>query len=310
MIPTPRRPAGPPAGPSQGSSDPTLAEPGPRSTPRIAEPPPRRATETGLAAALLLTATGVGLSCVIPDLDINVNDESILNRTPVRIVEPLRISREAEEACDDLDPMFSGELCPQPPPEDPTLVLPHFLDPNANEGEYLFCACPAGRIDAKARPNFAIYVEDRDEDAQGTYDELYAALLLDYDPNNLKPYNSVRYRSYVNPQEPIPLAASIEYEPIGRHDPILRELRLGNENLDFDFCNGATDTALDPGFHTLSVMVTDRPWFTPDDGVIQEGVPNFVEGATFDVSTYVFFCTARDVDPCQSTQCVELGDPL
>lgn len=295
MIATPQRPAGIEARRSPGSRH------GLRTTTSGTRDAPR------IATALLLAATGVGsLSCVIPDIYINVNDESILNRTPVRIVEPLRLSPEAEEACDDYDPMI--EVCPQPPPEDPTRVLPHFLDPN--EDQYLFCSCPARRYDAKARPPFTIYVEDRDEDAEGNNDELYAALLVDYDPNNPRPYDSVRYRSYVNPQEPIPLASSIEYEPINRHDSILRELRLGNENLNFDFCNGATDTALDPGFHTLSVLVTDRPWFTPDDGVIQEGVPDFIEGATFDVSTYVFFCDARDVEPCQSTQCKVLGDPL
>ncbi len=253
------------------------------------------ATLTPSSLAILLAAS---TGCVLPDQYISVNDEQILNRSAVRIVEPLQLSLEAEEACD-------GN-CPQPPPDDPADLLPHFLDPQ----EYVFCSCPMGSVDGQAQPNFPIYIEDRDQDIDGEYDDIYGALLLDYTPENSKPYSSIRYREYVNPQEPVPQAASIEYQPIGRRDPILRELRLGNENRNFDFCNGATDTALEAGFHTLTVIVSDRPWFTPEDGVIQEGVPDFVQGASFDISTYVFYCTAADVDPCQSSQCVTTEEPL
>lgn len=272
-----------------------------------------------LAAALttsrlaILLATSAG--CVLPDQNINVSDEQILNRSAVRIVEPQQLSLEAEEACDEHNQEVEFENCPQPPP-DPANLLPHFLDPQ----EYVFCSCPMGSVDSQAQANFPIYIEDRDQDIDGEYDDIYAAILLDYTPENTKPYTSIRYREYVNPQNPVPLATNIEYQPIGRHDQALRELRLGNENRNFDFCNGATDTAIEAGFHTLTVLVSDRPWFTTEDvmledggvqeGVIQEGVPNFVQGASFDLSTYVFFCNAADVDPCQSSQCKTLEEPL
>ncbi|HFE44938.1 MAG TPA: hypothetical protein ENJ18_05505 [Nannocystis exedens] len=255
--------------------------------------------------ALLLIASA---GCILTDEDINVSDEQILNRNAVRIVEPLQLSREAREACN-----RENGGCPQPPP-DPEYVLPHFLDPK----EYVFCSCPMGSVDSQAQPRFSIYIEDRDQDADEQYDDIYAALFLDYTPDNPKPYTSIRYPEYVDPQEPIPLASSIEYQPIGRNDPILRELVLGNDSRGFDFCNAATDTALEAGFHTLTVVVSDRPWFTPEiekdgeilKGVIQEGVPDFLNGASFDLSTYVFYCTAAEEDPCQASQCETTQEPL
>jgi len=269
----------------------------------IASPPARLRGRLTILGVLAMACA----ACFIPDRDIQVNDESITNRSPVRIVEAVQISDEALTACDDSDPLL--QECPQPQlPED---VLPHFLDPDISE--FAFCSCPPGSTDAKARPNFPIYIEDRDEnpdaDDGDRLDEIYAALILDYNASNHRPFTSVRYRTYINPQEPVPLAGDITYQPIGRHGQKLRELRLGNENLDFDFCNGATDTALDPGFHTLTVIVSDRPWFTPDDGFIQEGVPDFTNAATFDVTRYVFRCNASDVEPCQSSQCIS-GEEL
>ncbi len=271
---------------------------------------PQAATRTTASLAILLAASA---GCILPDDGIVVSDPQLLNRSAVRIVEPLRLSQEANDACDELDPDIENEICPQPPPN-PEALLPHFLDPQ----EYLFCSCPMGSVDSEAQPNFEIYVEDRDQDVDGNYDDIYAALLLDYTPENSKPYKSIRYREYVNPQDPIPQAGS--YQPLGRHNQTLRVLGLGNADRNFDFCNGATDTALEAGFHTLTVIVSDRPWFTPEDvmlegeeileGVIQEGVPDFVEGATFDLSTYVFYCTAADEDPCQSSQCKTIEEPL
>jgi hypothetical protein len=191
--------------------------------------------------------------------------------------------------------------CPQPPPEQSSDVLPHFLDPVANP-LYAFCSCPIGQQDTFARPNFPIYIEDRDEDAERNVDDLYAALLLDPSPSNPNPQTAVRYRIYVNPQDPIPRASSIEYNPIGRADPLLRELRLGNEFRDFDFCNGGSDVPLTEGMHALVVMITDRPWFTPTSGAIQEGVPDLAAGATFDALTYVFSCASSTSERCAS-QC-------
>jgi len=256
--------------------------------------PARRIPAFALALAL------VGPSCVLPDYDINISNEAITNRHPVRIVEPTRLTVEAQAACDDPD-TERVEICPQPPPEQANDVLPHFLDPVANP-LYDFCSCPIGQQDTFARPNFPIYIEDRDEDADRNVDDLYAALLLDPSPLNPKPQTSVRYRIYLNPQDPIPRASSIEYNPIGRADPLLRELRLGNEYRDFDFCNGASDVPLAAGMHTLVVMITDRQWFTPDNGAIQEGVPDLAAGASFDALTYVFSCASSTSERCAS-QC-------
>jgi hypothetical protein len=249
-----------------------------------------------LALALVLPCA----SCVLPDYDIGISNEAITNRHPVRIVEPTRLTAEAQAACDDPDTERT-EQCPQPPPEQSSDVLPHFLDPVANP-LYAFCSCPIGQQDTFARPNFPIYIEDRDEDAERNVDDLYAALLLDPSPSNPNPQTAVRYRIYVNPQDPIPRASSIEYNPIGRADPLLRELRLGNEFRDFDFCNGGSDVPLAEGMHALVVMITDRPWFTPTSGAIQEGVPDLAAGATFDALTYVFSCASSTSERCAS-QC-------
>lgn len=260
-------------------------------SPRSDRPSSARAGAT--AAALVLAVS----ACVLTDQYINISDETISNRTPVRIVEPIQLTAEVQKACAD-DPDF-GE-CPQPPPDDPTDVLPHFLNPV----DYDFCSCPQGRSDLGAQPDFPIFIADRDQDTNGDYDDIFAALLLDYSPSNNRPHTSVGYRDYVNPQEPVPLASGIEYEPIGQHEPILRELRLGNENRPFDFCNGAGGTALAPGYHSLTVVVSDRPWFTPEEGSIQEGVPDFANGASFDTLTYVFFCNDSGAEDCQ-TACAE-----
>ncbi|MCB9566258.1 MAG: hypothetical protein H6710_03420 [Myxococcales bacterium] len=267
------------------------------------------ARAVALALPLAALAAALAAACVIPDRDIIIKDETISNRYAVRIVEPLRLTVEASEACDDpeTDPL---EECPQPPPDDPRNVLPHFLDPS--NPLYAFCSCPKGQGDAGAQPTFSIYIEDRDLDAQNEPDEIFAALLLDYTPTNAKPHDSVRYRNFVNPQEPLPRAASIDYQPIGRPDPLLRELTLGNEFRPFDLCNGAIDTPLSPGFHSLSVIVTDRPWFTPDDDglqTIQEGVPDLAAGATFDVLTYVFFCAESGSATCDG-ECIAPEEPL
>ena len=253
------------------------------------------------AAALLAVA------CVIPDRDIIITNANITNRNPVRLVEPTRLTAEAEEACDDPDTEFI-ERCPQPPP-DPIDALPHHLDPK--NPDYAFCACPLGQRDSKARPNFGIYIEDRDEDSERNLDEIYAALLLDPNPQNPTPQTAVRYRIYVNPQDPVPLATSIDYDPIGNRASTLRELRLGSESSNFDFCNGATDVPLAEGYHSLVVMVTDRPWFTPDDGPIQEGVPDLSAGATFDTVTYFFACgSTTSADAKTATRCVDQCVPI
>jgi len=262
----------------------------------------RRAFLGALALGLAVAA------CVIPDRDILIVTGAVTNRYAVRVVEPTRLTAEAEDACDDPDTEVA-EKCPQPPPEQTLDVLPHFLDPR--NPIYAFCACPTGQEDSLARPNFGIYVEDRDEDSDRDIDDIYAALLLDPDPQNPAPQTAVRYRLYVNPQDTVPLAASIDYDPIGNRVSTLRELRLGNEFRDFDFCNGASDEPLDEGYHSVVVMVTDRPWFTPEDGPVQEGVPDLASGATFDTLTYVFACgSTTSSDAAVAARCVEQCKPI
>jgi len=246
----------------------------------------------------------VVVGCILPDT-IRATDENRNNRHPVRIVEPMALTPEAEAACDPTNG------CPQPEPL-PSTVLPKFLNPDLLD--YQFCSCPEGQEDRLAQNTFMVHIEDRDGEETQVYDTIYAALLLDYDPSKPVTEQRMRYQSYVDPQSalppPIPSYSPQNEPPIGRPDPLVRRLYFGNSTTPFDFCNGSGQGPLSVGYHTLTLLVTDRDWFSSmpfaadtdtdtdtdadTDGsnyvVTQEGVPDLANGASFDTLTFVFYC--------------------
>lgn len=274
----------------------------------------RRRARAVLAA--LSVTTGAVLACVLPDLEIVTEDEKISNKQAVRFAQSTLLSPQADAACDPDAEDDEGVGCPQPA-IDPSDVKPPFLDPRYVESDntlpYDFCSCAPGEHDTRALPLFTLYVEDRDEDTKTREpkDKIYAALMLDLDPKDAKPYESVRYPSYLDPSQPLKFA-DIDYTPLLRPNPHLRELTLGDESQQVDLCNRAGGGPLAPGYHTLRIIVTDRPWFqrTSSSGqkITQTGVPHLAAGATFDVATYVFHCDEKreedDQTPYKESHCV------
>lgn len=273
----------------------------------------------GWMLPLLLT-----VACVIPDEDILIEDE-FQNRHAVRIVEPVQLTPEAEAACDDV---LAGNIkrCPQPPPTLPT----HFLDPNLPDYEFCSCDKAAGQRDTNALGTFSLYAEDgdRDEDDKPE-DELYGAFLLDVEPESPNPVTFfVNYTSYLDAETPAPAAGLSDYDDaIGRPSPEARQFLIddGTEAHSVDLCNGALgENALERGWHTVQFIVTDRFWFTPvifecpgggtdcsdadkvpatdGDGTVltappQIGVPDVAAGATYDSTSFHFFCRDALADP-------------
>ncbi len=269
-------------------------------------------------------------ACILADKDIDIEDDKISNKQAVRIARSMVLSDEANAACDLTLKSEDGYGCPQPG-IDPKDALPQFLDPTYSPPSapqarpYDFCSCGTDEYDDKRLRPFTLYVEDRDEEprTRDPSDKIYAALLLDLDPDDPEPYNSLKYTFYVDSSNPLPIAADIDYAPIRRPTPVLRQLNLGDSDAPLDLCNRAGDEPLAEGYHTLRVLVTDRPWFertTPSGQAITEiGVPDLDAGGTFDFVTYVFHCDIKREDDEETeaydeshcvTQCKDLGEGL
>ena len=281
---------------------------------------------TALSAGLL-AACGM-LSCILADTYIDIEDDDITNKQAVRISQTMVLSDAANAACDQTLDDTEKDGCPQPG-IDPKDALPHFLDPTYSPKSspqarpYDFCSCGTDEYDSKRLGALTLYVEDRDEEprTRKPQDDIFAALLLDLDRDDPSPFNSVAYLDYVDGNTPIALAADIDYTPIRRPTITLRELNLGDTDTPLDLCNRAGDEPLAPGFHTLRVLVTDRPWFERAalDGqmITQVGVPDLDAGATFDFVTYVFHCDIKRADDMNTeaydeshcvTQCKDLSE--
>ena len=251
----------------------------------------------GPVLVALSLATGT-LSCVLPDKEIVFEKTAITNRNAVRILETVRLSVEGEMACDPNLDDGMPQVCPQPGDSDPREALPHFLDPTHDETDdfdglltypYAFCTCPDEQRDNKGF-DLVLFVEDQDEDARTREpkDQIFAALLLDVPQGTWYPYDFVDYLRYYDPERQLD-TLDTPYKPAGRRDPQLRQLVVGGDQTGIDLCNGGR-TRLSEGFHTLTVMVSDRAWFKPDGLARQVGVPDMSNGATYDSTHYVFSC--------------------
>jgi hypothetical protein len=216
-------------------------------------------------------------------------------------VEPTQITAAADDAC--AAAVKGLTRCPQAP-NSPG----HFFDPQ----DYTFCSCDkaSNARDSRPLPWFSLYAEDADRTEEGDpLDELFGAFLLDPAPA-YEPDERVAYTAFLDPTSPAPDALPVAYDDaIGRPAPALRDFTISDENGEVDLCNGNLGDELDWGWHTVQFIVTDRPWFTPEQGAQQVGVPDLAAGATYDTTAYTFFCHHWEADPevdpvdC-SNQCV------
>jgi hypothetical protein len=264
-----------------------------------------------LGAALLLgaAAIGVGIACIIPDEQIQVLVADV-NASPVRFVEGITLDEAARCAC-------SASSCECPMPG--VTGIPTYLDP----ATYPFCVCGDNEIDVGRLYGLEVFVEDQDEVEGVPSDSLYAAALLDWDPTlGESAFDYVAYRGYLDPRDPLDLYYSSYESPIKRPPPFVRSITLRDATQRFDLCNGA-GRPIAPGYHTLSLIVSDRAWFqqesetidTSDTGesdpletgpITLDGVPDIAAGATYDIQTYVFVCLEGS-DPLCNCEAVTDG---
>lgn len=255
----------------------------------------------GAACALLAALTS---TCVLTDEAIGIVRSEQLNEHAVRLVEPVTLTDHC--SCDDAsDEEECNPECPLP--RGPG--LPHFLDPEA----YPFCECEIGKYDARYLNPLEFYAEDEDNEpaadanAQASIDQIYAALLLDWD-RSAPASKHVAYRDLHTGRFLYDRSAYDDaVEEHGRPSPQTRRLFVGNER-GIDLCNDhGTGVKMATGYHTLTVLVTDRPWYaiTPPGSVElipQVGVPDIASGATWDRLDYVFHCSDSDEPPFSCSQ--------
>ncbi len=258
--------------------------------------------------ASIATATSVlvlAIGCILPDQGINIVRDGN-NEAPVRFVEPVFLSEFARCACqpESCDPDDTARhdpddaTCPQPIGSG----LPHFMDGDADL-QYSFCACAAAGFDPNRLAATQLWVEDQDKD-----DSIFAAAFLDLelakgdasDPSS----NGKEYlRATIQPH--VPLIDIVSPQVDFREDHPVRELRFtsgfsptGDEVL--DLCN-PPGSPLSPGWHTVTLVVTDLPWASYSSGGIEyslAGEPDVANGATVDTTTYTFKCLSSVDGAC------------
>jgi hypothetical protein len=246
----------------------------------------RSTTRAALAPVTVAAAAlGVVFACIIPDRDIQVRTTDF-NLYPVRFVEGITLTEEARCDC---SAACGG--CPLPE----FTGLPAFLDPS--DPDFQFCICGENKVDEGRLQGVFLYVEDQDEVDGEPADPLKAAALLDWSPTLGVPASDfIAYRNYLDPGAELFISvSSYENDVIKRPRPYVRSIELELDDA-FDLCNGA-GRPLEPGFHTVSFIVTDREWSerVTDEGmtVSNEGVPDIAAGATYDIQTYTFQCLAE-----------------
>jgi hypothetical protein len=280
-----------------------------------------------LVGALCLGALA---ACVIPDKFIdfvtpNPNSHAVRFRESVAL--PIEDRCECTNAilsangldessrfwCDETDPDDDqyGQRCATIVPS----ALPRFMDPARDE--YDFCGCPVGERDTKALLRIDdLYVDDLDVDEDGNYDQIFAALLLDM-PNDefADPALRVAYRGLLDPRQalketPGQVASLLpNFELLEQPSPVLRRIFIADPDAGtVDLCNdaGVGPGRLDPGWHTLTLIVTDRPWLSVaiegEEGeeltmAMRDGVPDIAGNATWATREYAFHCSNAEDNP-------------
>lgn len=240
-----------------------------------------------------LYVLGLSLSgCILPDRDIVLSGQ--YNAHAVRIVEPTYISPSARNAICDTE---KREGCRNNLSIAP---IPHHLPPDSFE--FCRCADPLAR-DPKRLPSLRVWIEEGDDDP------IYAALLLDSSASQSDPAFWEYFAAFADPtlargiRPTLPPDPSLFWDPNHRGGGPLREIVLGNEH-GLDLCNAHPRIRLEGGWHTLTVLVTDRPWFR---GKGQEGqsyaIPDIAHGATFARTQYSFYCSVEDPEDPSSCHC-------
>lgn len=278
----------------------------------------------GISASL---AAPLVVGCIAYDEDIRVSLN--LNEHAVRFVEPTPLLQASHKACIKENTNLKG--CPMPPAAGP----PHLLNPE--DPEYDFCTCPEGERDESPLRRFTLHVEDQDgrraqprgpsstdesgksgesgdesgeeanendEREDEARDSLFAALLLDTKPGSRGPA-AASYTSTVNPDRVLRDSYGARpgaYSVLGLNRPVpdVRELVVPT----VDLCNPLEGPSLAPGWHSLTVIVTDRPWFSSDGERRNYGIPDISAGASYDTAHYSFHCAAPD-DAESSCSCVD-----
>jgi hypothetical protein len=260
-------------------------------------------------------------ACIIPDGDLDVRGDAV-NPGTVRFVEAIAMTPAAHLAC---RVASRGELSSCP-------LVPATLPFGAIDPAEPLCVCPGGRDD-NALSYLDVYVEDPDLDQDGRpKDAIYGALLLDLPAASVDPRPYVAYANLLPPTVPaanVNLGFNSYSDAIERPEPLVRRLTIGDSDTRVDLCNdnpAAPDGNLEPGLHSLRLIVTDRPWYREvllDDGEpvfddadelvrvpVEEasiGVPDLPAGATYAIADYVFRCEQDDDDPetPETCECVE-----
>ncbi|TPV93958.1 MAG: hypothetical protein B7733_17760 [Myxococcales bacterium FL481] len=260
-----------------------------------------------ILGAATLAAVAIESVCVFTDRGIDVERGGNVNRHAVRLVEPIVLRPGEECSCDEPnDGVDCTPACPLP--RGPG--LPHFLDPGAEEEFYRYCECEFGFYDANYLNPLEFFAED--EDVEPDTDKVFAALLLDWDSSSSSTSSANSHVAYrdLHTGRFILDSAAYDSSVLLRPSPQTRRLVVAGDR-GVDLCNAHGTTAeMGQRFHTLTVLVTDRPWYTPPpvqgvgDPPPRIGVPDIAAGATWDRLDYVFYCHDSSDESCQE-QCVE-----
>lgn len=241
------------------------------------------------------------VACIIPDTGIQVQGD-FANPGAVRIVQAVPISDQANDACADVSLVDELSDCPLPPPTVPFGLL---------GADTTFCVCPEG--DNNALLSFDLYVEDPDVDEDGSpTDTILGVLLLDMPAVVEDPSPYVAFTNLLSGTEPatnVQLGFGGYQDAFERPSPVVRSWTLGRDS-GVDLCNDNAGAPLDPGTHSLRIVVTDRPWYKPvkrdskgdpvlenkipvhveDEASAKIGVPDTPGGASYAIADYVFVC--------------------
>jgi hypothetical protein len=264
------------------------------------------------------------VGCIIPDTQLQVRGEAV-NPGAVRLVQATALTRSANTECNRVQRELAS--CPMVPETLPFgLVAPETGD---------FCVCP--QVDGRALNYFDIYAEDPDLDGQDRpKDSIFGVFLLDMPASADDPPSHVAYEHLLSPTTPAVLqqfGIGSYADAIERPEPQVRRWTIGDAETQVDLCNdnaSSPDPKLEPGVHSLRLVVTDRPWYRPfvfdSDGEIAVderdepvrvpveeaaiGVPDTPAGATYAIADYVFRCRdGRPPAPSASCACAEAEVP-